>query len=429
MSKKFDFISDITPAKETWKLQVRCERMWITYSHYNPSESRTMEVVLIDENNNEDFIATSHTYLLEFHNFTSLRAVHSLPTIPEYGFNFVEFSDMKTDSRYDKLFVDVIAEVFGCDDICEMERYGVLTKRVTIHLRNVSVEKISGDVSSRTTMSNDSMSRGSDLVMGDMLSLEFKSIEELDSISEECSVIVLGHIQSLQTTYGWCYTACMKCFKKVTGEDNFFYCSTCKNEEPMVVTKFKVTVRVKDGSGTASFVIFDHQVQKIIRKSAAELKHALELSGDYDAFPDELDELLGKTFLFKLDLKKYTVKCKRGRVYTVGKLSCDERIIGPYLEKEFLIKSPSGESSICVVGGFKNKGRDIEESTVSSIGESGMKAEFATPSSKRTNKRTVAGVSDAEQPEDEFDMQISSSKTNIRSKKLKATKKDAGGPN
>ncbi|GFQ07920.1 hypothetical protein PHJA_002936000 [Phtheirospermum japonicum] len=30
--------------------EVRCERMWITYSHYNPSKSRTMEVVLIDEN-------------------------------------------------------------------------------------------------------------------------------------------------------------------------------------------------------------------------------------------------------------------------------------------------------------------------------------------------------------------------------------------
>ncbi|GFQ06390.1 hypothetical protein PHJA_002783000 [Phtheirospermum japonicum] len=252
---------------------------------------------------------------------------------------------------------DVIAEVCGCDDICEMERYGVLTKRVTIHLRNVSdahgpviiilqyamvktfrgvkclqnslyasrlmlnaeipqsmeymksVEKISGDVSSRTTM----------LVMGDMLlSLEFKSIEELDSISED-----------IYRAY----------------------------RQPMV--------------------------------------GVTPPSGDYDAFPDELDELLEKTFLFKLDLNKYTVKCKHGRVYTVGKLSCDEKIIGPYLEKEFLIKS-----------------------TVSSIGDSGMKSEFATPSSKRTTKRTVAGVSDAEQPEDEFDTQISSSKTNIRLKAL-----------
>ncbi|GFQ08873.1 hypothetical protein PHJA_003031300, partial [Phtheirospermum japonicum] len=108
---------------------VRCERMWITYSHYNPSKSRTMEVVLIDEN-----LRINYTYLLEFHNFTSVRAVNSLPTIPEYGFNFVEFFDIKTDSRYEKLFVDAIAEVCGCDDICEMERYGVLTKRVMIHL-------------------------------------------------------------------------------------------------------------------------------------------------------------------------------------------------------------------------------------------------------------------------------------------------------
>ncbi|KAL6581726.1 hypothetical protein OROMI_005740 [Orobanche minor] len=41
-------ISEITPAKETWKLHVRVERLWTTYSPYNPTEKRSMKLILLD---------------------------------------------------------------------------------------------------------------------------------------------------------------------------------------------------------------------------------------------------------------------------------------------------------------------------------------------------------------------------------------------
>ncbi|KAL6503224.1 hypothetical protein OROHE_023853 [Orobanche hederae] len=42
------WIYEITPAKETWKLHVRVERLWTTYSPYNPTEKRSMELILLD---------------------------------------------------------------------------------------------------------------------------------------------------------------------------------------------------------------------------------------------------------------------------------------------------------------------------------------------------------------------------------------------
>ncbi|KAL6555559.1 hypothetical protein OROHE_007231 [Orobanche hederae] len=158
----------ITPTKETWKLHVRVERLWTTYSPYNPTEKRSMELILLDakgdkiqasipkyliskfeklikegvfyhftnfeiEQNNEEFIATRHPYRLKFHKFTSPWPAKNLP-IPKYGFKFIPFAEFGTDKCYAKLLVDVIDEVLNVGDIVELNKNGQCTKRVTIHL-------------------------------------------------------------------------------------------------------------------------------------------------------------------------------------------------------------------------------------------------------------------------------------------------------
>ncbi|KAL6506676.1 hypothetical protein OROHE_022508 [Orobanche hederae] len=165
-----NIILDITPAKETWKLHVRVERFWTTYSPYNPTEKRSMELILLDakasvpkyliskfeklikeggfyrftnfeiEQNNEEFIATRHPYYLKFHKFMSPRPAESLP-IPKYGFKFIPFAEFRTEKCYAKLLVDVIAEVLNVEDIVELNKNGQCTKRVIIHLLD-SIEDI-----------------------------------------------------------------------------------------------------------------------------------------------------------------------------------------------------------------------------------------------------------------------------------------------
>ncbi|KAL6580893.1 hypothetical protein OROMI_006816 [Orobanche minor] len=47
-SNTMNAILEITHAKKTWKIHVRVERLWITYSPYNPTDKRSIELILLD---------------------------------------------------------------------------------------------------------------------------------------------------------------------------------------------------------------------------------------------------------------------------------------------------------------------------------------------------------------------------------------------
>ncbi|KAL6555840.1 hypothetical protein OROHE_007114 [Orobanche hederae] len=390
-------ISEITPAKETWKLHVRVDRLWTTYSPYNPTEKRSMELILLDakiskfeklikeggfyrftnfeiEQNNEEFIATRHPYRLKFHKFTSPRPAVDLP-IPKYGFKFISFAEFEAD-KYAKLLVDVIAEVMNVGDIVELNKNGQQTKRVAIHLLDsigdtiectlwnnyadqmvnywkskdgpvcvilqyamvkdfrhfMNSIKENGDA--RHLISKQSLSHGSDAQSDDFSTLlQFKSISELDSTTEECCCLINAKILNIHTNYNWFYDACNKCFKKVSVLDKSYWCEKCKMRPTFVLTRYKVHVRVEDESGTTPFVLFDHQVSQILGKSAADLKQALDLAGEDDSFPDELEQLIDKKFLFKLEISNYTLQ-QRVKMYTVLKMSQDEQIMSKFNDRK-----------------------------------------------------------------------------------------------
>ncbi|KAL6556947.1 hypothetical protein OROHE_006823 [Orobanche hederae] len=395
-------ISEITPAKETWKLHVRVERLWITYSPYNPTEKRSKELILLDakiskfeklikeggfyrftnfeiEQNNKEFIATRHPYRLKFHKFTSPRPAVDLP-VPKYGFKFIHFAEFGTDKCYAKLLVDVIAEVLNVGDIIELNKNGQCTKCVTIHLLDsigdtiectlwnnyadqmvnywkskdgpvcvilqyamvkdfhlfnsmFATRIIKENSDDRHLISKQSLSHGSDALSDDFSTLlQFKSICELESTTEECCLII-AKILNIHTNYNWFYDSCNKCFKKVSVLDKSYWCEKCKMRPTYVITRYKVNVRVEDKSGTTSFVLFDHQVSQFLGKGAADLKQALDLAGEDDSFPNELGQLIDKKFLFKLEISNYTLQ-QRVKMYTFLKMSQDEQIMSKFNDKK-----------------------------------------------------------------------------------------------
>ncbi|KAL6537773.1 hypothetical protein OROMI_025416 [Orobanche minor] len=304
-------ISEITPTKETWKLHVRVERLWTTYSPYNPTEKRSMELILLDakgdkiqasipkyliskfeklikegvfyhftnfeiEQNNEEFIATRHPYRLKFHKFTSPRPAENLP-IPKYGFKFIPFAEFGTDKCYAKLLVDVIAEVLNVGDIFELNKNGQCTKRVTIHLLdsipngvkylqnsifatrmliNEDVPELADFMNSikensdaRHLISKQSLSHGSDALSDDFSTLlQFKSICELDSTTEECCCLTIAKILNIHKNYIWFYDACNKCFKKVSVLDKSYWYEKCKMRPTSVLTSKYIYQLFIDGS-------------------------------------------------------------------------------------------------------------------------------------------------------------------------------------
>ncbi|KAL6524880.1 hypothetical protein OROMI_030473 [Orobanche minor] len=136
----------------------------------------------------------------------------------------------------------------------------------------------------RHLISKQSLSHGSDALSDDFSTLlQFKSICELDSTTEECCCLIIAKILNIYTNYNWFYDACDKCFKKVSVLDKSCWCKKCKMRPTSVLTRYKVHVRVEDESGTTSFVLFDHQVYQILDKSAADLKQALDLADEDDS--------------------------------------------------------------------------------------------------------------------------------------------------
>ena len=66
--------------------------------------------------------------------------------------------------------------------------------------------------------------------------------------------------------------------------------------------RFKIIVRIVDESGTAQIVIFDNNVHKMTKLNAWEIMQEQGVDTD-EYFPDELNEIIGKQYLFKI---KYT---------------------------------------------------------------------------------------------------------------------------
>ncbi|XP_071727754.1 uncharacterized protein [Rutidosis leptorrhynchoides] len=79
-------------------------------------------------------------------------------------------------------------------------------------------------------------------------------------------------------------------------------CYSCI-DKPEVVVRFKVPIRVENQTGTTSFTIFESVVKKYVTPSAYELMKVLSEDDDY---PEQLELLLQKTLLFKIDVSGYS---------------------------------------------------------------------------------------------------------------------------
>ncbi|VVB01910.1 unnamed protein product [Arabis nemorensis] len=86
-------------------------------------------------------------------------------------------------------------------------------------------------------------------------------------------------------------------------------------------TKFKLQVRVVDHTGTASFLLFDNTLQKLIQKSVNDLlDEQLEFTRS-GHFSQELLDLEGRNFVFKVKHTDTTIY--KGCAYNVVKLTDD----------------------------------------------------------------------------------------------------------
>nr|XP_017233573.1 PREDICTED: uncharacterized protein LOC108207651 [Daucus carota subsp. sativus] len=68
-------------------------------------------------------------------------------------------------------------------------------------------------------------------------------------------------ITEIIPNFGWYYIACNNCFKKMKGTIEKKYCAQCPNQPTKTTYAYMVTVKVRDSTGSTTFVLFDKQAK------------------------------------------------------------------------------------------------------------------------------------------------------------------------
>ncbi|XP_074352332.1 uncharacterized protein LOC141691494 [Apium graveolens] len=110
---------------------------------------------------------------------------------------------------------------------------------------------------------------------------------------------------AINNRFKWYYVSCKACVKKATHQDGVFICNSCRKSVDQPLAMFCIDVQVEDGTGTTTVVLLNSISEHLLDTSANKIINKIP-PGD-DTVPRELQELLGREYVFKLKLNKYNL--------------------------------------------------------------------------------------------------------------------------
>ncbi|MCH90033.1 replication factor A protein, partial [Trifolium medium] len=96
------------------------------------------------------------------------------------------------------------------------------------------------------------------------------SIANLLERVEDGIYVVGATVDGLVEAEEWWYPGC-SCHRIVSADSGAFYCKECVKRPFQMVARFRVKVRVDDGSGQAIFIVFDNDMNMLLGKHCHEL--------------------------------------------------------------------------------------------------------------------------------------------------------------
>ncbi|WJX38032.1 hypothetical protein P8452_25732 [Trifolium repens] len=150
------------------------------------------------------------------------------------------------------------------------------------------------------------------------------TLANLVGLAEDGIYVVSASVVDLVDPEEWWYPGC-RCHRSLTADSGAYYCKYCVKHVFKMVPRFRVKLRVDDGTSEAVFVVFDADMHVMVGKHCFEmvLDSKAEDAGFY---PPEFDLLKGKTFLFKVQ-KSYSGALRFDDSYRVKRVCSDEGII------------------------------------------------------------------------------------------------------
>ncbi|OIT40027.1 hypothetical protein A4A49_56058, partial [Nicotiana attenuata] len=145
-----------------------------------------------------------------------------------------------------------------------------------------------------------------------------------------------------------------KCTRKVDKVGTTYFCKKCNEEACSITHRYRLQVRVMDGTAFILLLLWNRYVMQLIGKSTKELKEGLvEISiADADcSYPTELDDILYKKFMFKVIVNKENIE-SQVEIYNVLKITDDDELLEEYGKFDDTITDPQffdGQSSTLAV--------------------------------------------------------------------------------
>ncbi|XP_061348994.1 replication protein A 70 kDa DNA-binding subunit B-like [Gastrolobium bilobum] len=356
MVSRYDFIKDLNPTKEDWRIKVKVVRSWQVPNFQRKGLGDNVEMVLLDERGGRihatvkgtlqvrkkitdgevyfiknfgvgfssgNFRPTRHEYHLSFNLRTDVRSIVQ-PNFPANVFDFVDYDVIEKESSDSPYLVDVIGLLSGVGEVCEHVVSGRKTKMIVGHKLECTLWEHYVDEVQTFLASNDTPHK----LLYRVINRWVFIVSVLDSLSSNGVESSLKLTQlSTQSSYSYesdflketdrksindiklCseVTTCITygTIKSIESRHNWWYrsCNRC----PFSVCEdfekgFSVQVRVVDNTDSASFLLFDRDCVTLLGTSAVELRELhFKRGADTEQYPEQLNVLNEKSMLFKIN--------------------------------------------------------------------------------------------------------------------------------
>ncbi|XP_061372548.1 uncharacterized protein LOC133315020, partial [Gastrolobium bilobum] len=333
MSSKYDFLKDVNPAKEDWRIKVKVVRTWKVPNFQRKNLEDNLEMVLLDEQGGRihttvkdviglisrigkvcDRVVSGRKTKMVVLELDDLRGHKLECTLWEHYVDEVQSFLADNDDPHNVLIVQ-LGRIK-----CFRGKVGITNTKYTTRIvmdskLNEIVEfkkclSIDG-VESSTRMTQLSTQSSYSFENDFLKETEKKSISDVKLCVEVTTCITYGTIKAIESKYNWWYKSCKKCpFSVYEDFEKWYY--------------------------SASFILFDRDCVSLLGMSAAELRELhFKRGADLDQFPNELNVLNEKSMLFKIKVKQKDLNTNSEPKYQVVTSAFIKSLIDPNDEANF----------------------------------------------------------------------------------------------
>ncbi|GAU29161.1 hypothetical protein TSUD_275800 [Trifolium subterraneum] len=281
---------------------VRVLRLWSVYSFMKPDQVNLLQMVLIDEKGATIHATVRRQMLYLFRLKITEGEVYKMsfftvsPESDRYGLSLTSIGDICGHGPDHDFLVDVVGLITGISAEREYICDGKVTKMILLELTDnreyiyskcFECYKIYGDpsipeiVAFKESLAVDGLQNVSSIpTIGPhgkpsleedfLVKYPKTSIANLLGADEDGVYVVGAVVDGLVDAEEWWYPAC-SCHRSVTADSGAYYCTQCVKHVFRMVPRFRVKLRVDDGSGQAVFVVFDNDMNHLLGKHCHEL--------------------------------------------------------------------------------------------------------------------------------------------------------------